>query len=81
MIDVVDALPKYVDGRDGPTPDPANRTIAPACRYGRSAMFPAAFLLSLPLHCANRDKAIARRIIFSLSFQFRFVIIETISGE
>ncbi len=24
VIDVVDALPKYVDGRDGPTLDPAS---------------------------------------------------------
>ncbi|MCA8490503.1 hypothetical protein [Burkholderia arboris] len=81
MIDVVDALPTCADARDGPAPGHANRTIAPARRHDRRAVFPAAFLLSLPFQYASRDNAIARRIIFSLSFQFRFVIIETISGE
>lgn len=37
----------------------------------------------LPLHAAalNRTDAIKPDNIFSLSFQFRFVIIEPISGE
>ncbi|WP_081059278.1 hypothetical protein [Burkholderia anthina] len=51
-------------------------------RYGRRAAFPSAFLLVLPLSRPLQDHAfpIAPNNFF-LSFRFRFVIIETISGE
>ena len=51
-------------------------------RYGRRAAFPSAFLLFLPLSRPLQDHAfpIAPNNFF-LSFRFRFVIIETISGE